>query len=176
MSQLLSHGLPLLKDEKGQPALCLVTGATGYIGGRLIVELLAHGYRVRVLARNSSRLKNHPWINQVEVFEGDAQDEAALSAAMAGADVAYYLLHALMAKDHFEDQERAMAELFGKVAKAASIKRLVYLGGIIAPTETMSPHLQARADTGEILRNCGANNRTSRRSCDWFGLGIFRNA
>ena len=155
MSQLLSHGLPLLKDEKGQPALCLVTGATGYIGGRLIVELLAHGYRVRVLARNSSRLKNHPWINQVEVFEGDAQDEAALSAAMAGADVAYYLLHALMAKDHFEDQERAMAELFGKVAKAASIKRLVYLGGIIAPTETMSPHLQARADTGEILRNCG---------------------
>jgi uncharacterized protein YbjT (DUF2867 family) len=74
---------------------------------------------------------------------------------MAGADVAYYLLHALMAKDHFEDQERAMAELFGKVAKAASIKRLVYLGGIIAPTETMSPHLQARADTGEILRNCG---------------------
>ncbi|MEO0027307.1 MAG: hypothetical protein RL716_638 [Actinomycetota bacterium] len=134
MSQLLSHGLPLLKDE---------------------VELLAHGYRVRVLARNSSRLKNHPWINQVEVFEGDAQDEAALSAAMAGADVAYYLLHALMAKDHFEDQERAMAELFGKVAKAASIKRLVYLGGIIAPTETMSPHLQARADTGEILRNCG---------------------
>lgn len=155
MSQLLSHGLPLLKDEKGQPALCLVTGATGYIGGRLIVELLAHGYRVRVLARNASRLKNHPWINQVEVFEGDAQDEAALSAAMAGADVAYYLLHALMAKDHFEDQERAMAELFGKVAKAASIKRLVYLGGIIAPTETMSPHLQARADTGEILRNCG---------------------
>jgi uncharacterized protein YbjT (DUF2867 family) len=155
MSQLLSHGLPLLKDEKGQPALCLVTGATGYIGGRLIVELLAHGYRVRVLARNASRLKNHPWINQVEVFEGDAQNEAALSAAMAGADVAYYLLHALMAKDHFEDQERAMAELFGKVAKAASIKRLVYLGGIIAPTETMSPHLQARADTGEILRNCG---------------------
>ena len=155
MSQLLSHGLPLLKDEKGQPALCLVTGATGYIGGRLIVELLAHGYRVRVLARNVSRLKNHPWINQVEVFEGDAQNEAALSAAMAGADVAYYLLHALMAKDHFEDQERAMAELFGKVAKAASIKRLVYLGGIIAPTETMSPHLQARADTGEILRNCG---------------------
>ncbi len=154
MGQLLSQGLPLLKDEKGKPALCLVTGATGYIGGRLIVELLAHGYRVRVLARNSSRLKNHPWINQVEVFEGDAQDEVALSKAMAGADVAYYLLHALMAKDNFEDQERAMAELFGKVAKAAGIKRMVYLGGIIAPAETMSPHLQARADTGEILRNC----------------------
>ncbi|MEY4494888.1 MAG: hypothetical protein RL570_1003, partial [Actinomycetota bacterium] len=72
MNSSVSQGLPLLKNAAGEPALCLVTGATGYIGGRLIVELLKHGYRVRILARNADRLKYHPWIDQVEVSEGDA--------------------------------------------------------------------------------------------------------
>ena len=155
MNSSVSQGLPLLKNSSGKPALCLVTGATGYIGGRLIVELLKHGYRVRVLARNSERLKYHPWINQVEVFEGDAHNTDALAKAMAGVDVAYYLLHALMSKDDFEQEERDMAEGFGSIAKAASVSRIVYLGGIIAPNEVMSPHLQARAETGEILRASG---------------------
>jgi uncharacterized protein YbjT (DUF2867 family) len=74
MKSTVSQGLPLAKNKKGEPALCLVTGATGYIGGRLIVELLNHGYRVRILARNPSRLKDHPWIDQVEVAGGDAHD------------------------------------------------------------------------------------------------------
>ena len=155
MNSSVSQGLPLLKNAEGKPALCLVTGATGYIGGRLIVELLKHGYRVRILARNAERLKYHPWIDQVEVFEGDAHNEAALAKAMAGVDVAYYLLHALMSKDDFEQEEREMATGFGKVAKANSVKRIVYLGGIIAPDEVMSPHLQAREETGEILRASG---------------------
>ena len=105
-----NQDLPLLRSADGKPALCLVTGATGYIGGRLIVELLKHGYRVRILARNPERLKYHPWIDQVEVAEGDAQDRTALERALAGVDVAYYLLHALMSKDNFESQERTMAE------------------------------------------------------------------
>ena len=155
MNASVSQGLPLLKNSSGKPALCLVTGATGYIGGRLIVELLQHGYRVSVLARNASRLKDHPWINQVEVIEGDAHNFEAVTKAMADVDVAYYLLHALMSKDDFEQEERDMAESFGKIAKAASVSRIVYLGGIIAPNEVMSPHLKARAETGEILRASG---------------------
>jgi uncharacterized protein YbjT (DUF2867 family) len=155
MNSSVSQGLPLLKNAAGEPALCLVTGATGYIGGRLIVELLQHGYRVRILARNADRLKYHPWIDQVEVSEGDAHDPNVLAEAMIGVDVAYYLLHALMSKDDFEQEEREMATGFGKAAKAAKVKRIVYLGGIIAPNETMSPHLQARAETGEILRASG---------------------
>ncbi|MFM1957391.1 MAG: hypothetical protein RLZ41_790 [Actinomycetota bacterium] len=155
MNSSVSQGLPLLKNAAGEPALCLVTGATGYIGGRLIVELLKHGYRVRILARNADRLKYHPWIDQVEVSEGDAHNTDVLEEAMIGVDVAYYLLHALMSKDDFEQEEREMAEGFGKAAKASGVKRIVYLGGIIAPNEVMSPHLQARAETGDILRNSG---------------------
>jgi uncharacterized protein YbjT (DUF2867 family) len=107
------------------------------------------------LARNADRLKYHPWIDQVEVSEGDAHNTDVLEEAMIGVDVAYYLLHALMSKDDFEQEEREMAEGFGKAAKASGVKRIVYLGGIIAPNEVMSPHLQARAETGEILRNSG---------------------
>ncbi|MFM6965874.1 MAG: NAD(P)H-binding protein, partial [Rhodoluna sp.] len=155
MSELLSAGLPLLKSSSGQPALCLVTGATGYIGGRLVVELLNHGYRVRVLARNPERLKDHPWIDRVEVAAGDANDERALTNAMAGVDVAYYMLHALLSKNDFELKEKQLAEHFVKCAKQSGIARIVYLGGIIAPSEELSPHMQSRADTGEILRNSG---------------------
>lgn len=155
MNSSVSEGLPLLKNAAGKPALCLVTGATGYIGGRLVVELLKHGYRVRILARKADRLKYHPWIDQVEISEGDAHNPAVLEEAMIGIDVAYYLLHALMSKDDFEQEEREMAEGFGSAAKSAGVKRIVYLGGIIAPNEVMSPHLQARAETGEILRASG---------------------
>jgi uncharacterized protein YbjT (DUF2867 family) len=155
MAEILSAGLPLLKSNDGSPALCLVTGATGYIGGRLITELLAHGYRVRILARNADRLSKHPWINQVEVVEGDATNPESLVKALAGADVAYYLLHALMVKDNFEELERSMAAQFGEACKAAKVRRIVYLGGIISAGQEASPHLQARADTGSILAGYG---------------------
>lgn len=123
MTELLTGDLPLLKSTDGRPALCLVTGSTGYIGGRLIVELLKHGYRVRILARNPERLKDHPWIDQVEVVGGDAQDANSLAKALDGADVAYYLLHALMVKGDFETLERDMASQFGTAAKAAGVRR-----------------------------------------------------
>ena len=110
---MLSAGLPVLKNRAGLPALCLVTGATGYIGGRLVVELLNHGYRVRVLARNPERLKDHPWINKVEVASGDANDEFALTEAMQGVDVAYSdgkhgeIMTAIEAKAKELDKEQA---------------------------------------------------------------------
>jgi uncharacterized protein YbjT (DUF2867 family) len=155
MIETVSHDLPTLTGRDGKPAKCLVTGATGYIGGRLIRELLAHGYRVRVLARKPERLKDHPWIDRVEVVSGDAHDSEALEQALEGIDVAYYLLHALMSKDNFEQEEKDIAEKFGKAAKKANIQRIVYLGGIIAQNELLSPHLQSRSDTGTILRSCG---------------------
>jgi uncharacterized protein YbjT (DUF2867 family) len=155
MTESIAGDLPRLTAIDGGPALCLVTGATGYIGGRLIIELLKHGYRVRILVRGAERLKLHPWIDQVEVVEGDAHSANALAEALAGVDVAYYLLHALMSKDNFEQQERDMAAGFAKAAQAAGVRRMVYLGGIVAPNQEMSPHLQARADTGQLLRESG---------------------
>ena len=151
----VADGLPMLHAEDGQPALCLVTGATGYIGGRLIPELLKHGYRVRVFARSAGRIAGYPWANQVEIIEGDARDSKAVAQALNGVDVAYYLLHALMSKENFEDEERQVATLFGAAAKSAGVRRLVYLGGIVAKGEELSPHLSSRAETGEILRASG---------------------
>ena len=155
MIETVSSDLPTLMGADGLPAKILVTGATGYIGGRLIRELLSHGYRVRVLARNPERLKDHPWISQVEVVSGDAHEPEVLEKALAGIDVAYYLLHALMSKEDFEQEEKDLARNFGEASKKAQVKRIVYLGGIIAKNEQLSPHLQSRADTGAILRSFG---------------------
>ena len=155
MIETVSQDLPTLLSSDGKPAKCLVTGATGYIGGRLIRELLSHGYRVRILARNPERLKDHPWIDRVEVVSGDAHEVTALDEALEGIDVAYYLLHALMSKDDFEQEEKDIAEKFGAAAKTANIQRIVYLGGIIAQNELLSPHLQSRAYTGTILKSFG---------------------
>jgi len=157
MPDQITAGLPLLRATSGEPALCLVTGATGYIGGRLISELLQHGYRVRVFARNAERLRDHSWITQVEVVEGDATDSAALTRALAGVDVAYYLLHSLMSAGDFESQEQTMAKEFGALAKAAKVRRMVYLGGMIdqRAKSDLSPHMHSRMATGEILRASG---------------------
>lgn len=135
--------------------LCLVTGATGYIGGRLIPDLLAKGYKVRVLARNAIRLKDHTWINDVEVVEGDAFDSKAVEKALKGVDVAYYLMHSLMEKADFESQEIKMAQIFGKAGKKQNIDRIVYLGGIVPAKANLSQHMSARANTGKALRESG---------------------
>ncbi|MFM1954599.1 MAG: hypothetical protein RL118_790 [Actinomycetota bacterium] len=155
MTAEIVAGLPLRRTAAGDAALCLVTGATGYIGGRLITELLDAGYRVRVLARNASRLTQHSWFASVEVIEGDAESETALKEALAGVDVAYYLIHSMMLKSGFEDSESRLAALFGRVAKEQEVHRLVYLGGIVTGQHELSPHMQARTDTGRLLRESG---------------------
>lgn len=155
MTKEIIADLSFLRSADGKPALCLVTGATGYIGGRLIAELLDAGYRVRVLARNADRIKGHAWANQVEVVEGDASDRAAVAKALKSTDVGFYLLHALMEREDFEGKEANLAEIFAREAKAARVQRIVYLGGIIAPNSELSPHMKSRADTGEILRASG---------------------
>jgi uncharacterized protein YbjT (DUF2867 family) len=155
MNNEIAKDLPLRLAADGKPALCLVTGATGYIGGRLVRELLLQGYRVRVMARNVDRLTSYPWFSQVEVAEGDANDEVAVGKALQGADVAYYLLHALHVLEDFERLEKEWATTFGKMAKQNNVKRIVYLGGMADSQSKLSAHLSSRAETGEILRKSG---------------------
>ncbi|CAM5550735.1 hypothetical protein SFUMM280S_04874 [Streptomyces fumanus] len=117
-------------DDTGPGLRCLVTGATGYIGGRLVPELLAAGHRVRCLARSPGRLRDHPWAGDAEVVRGDVTDPDSTAAAMRGVDVAYYLVHALGTGAGFEETDRRAARLFGERARAAGVRRVVYLGGL----------------------------------------------
>jgi len=141
--------------KDGKPARVLVTGATGYVGGRLVRELLSHGYRVRVLVRDAHRLQDYPWRESVEIFEGDATKSSVLDDALKDIDLTYYLLHALMVSDDFEKVEEQLARDFGEAAKKNGVRRIVYLGGITTGDEKLSPHMSARAITGEILRASG---------------------
>ncbi|MFS4094634.1 SDR family oxidoreductase [Streptomyces sp. AF1A] len=137
---------------------CLVTGATGYIGGRLVPELLADGYRVRCLARSPGKLRDHPWADRTEVVRGDVTDAAAVAQAMRDVDVAYYLVHALGTGKEFEDTDRRAARIFGERAEAAGVRRIVYLGGLTptgVPERDLSPHLRSRAEVARILLASG---------------------
>ncbi|MFF3849134.1 SDR family oxidoreductase [Streptomyces sp. NPDC002328] len=146
-------------DGRGAEApLCLVTGATGYIGGRLVPELLAAGLRVRCLARSPHRLRDHEWAGRAEVVRGDVTDAASVGEAMRGVDVAYYLVHALGTGEDFEETDRRAARIFGERARAAGVRRIVYLGGLTpsgVPERELSPHLRSRAEVGRILLDCG---------------------
>lgn len=151
----LITGLTVLPGREGKPALCLVTGATGYIGGRLVPVLLDLGYRVRVLARHPERLRDHPWVNDVDVVAGDATDADAMQHALADVDVAYYLLHSLQMGDGFEELEQRTAQTFAGAAADAQVRRIVYLGGLVPSNDRLSPHLASRAAVGDLLRASG---------------------
>ncbi len=109
---------------------CLVTGATGYIGGRLVPELLATGCRVRVMTRSPERLRDHPWADRVDIARADAGDPAAVARACAGVDVVYYLIHALGSGPEFEATDRHTAQVMARAAEGAGVGRLVYLGAL----------------------------------------------
>ncbi|MEU8921948.1 SDR family oxidoreductase [Kitasatospora sp. NPDC048545] len=137
---------------------CLVTGATGYIGGRLVPELLAAGYRVRCLARDPGRLRDQPWRAEVEAAPGDVTRPETLDGAFDGVDVAYYLVHSLGTGADFEDTDRRAARAFGRAAAAGGVTRIVYLGGLLpagVPEAELSPHLRSRAEVGRVLRSAG---------------------
>ena len=134
----------------------LVTGATGYIGGRLVPRLLAAGHRVRCMARDPSRLAGRPWPG-VELVAGDALDPASLDRALAGVDAAYYLIHSLAAGERgFEERDRAAARNFGAAAVRADVTQVLYLGGLGESRAELSRHLRSRQETGEALRASGA--------------------
>ncbi len=139
--------------------LILVTGATGYVGGRLVPRLLAAGYRVRVLVRDPARLQGRPWLDQVEVATGDAFRPASLLPALVGVSAAYYLVHSMQKAPHgggsFHERDLRAARNFGQVAAAAQVGRILYLGGLGDPEADLSQHLRSRQETGAALRAAG---------------------
>jgi uncharacterized protein YbjT (DUF2867 family) len=133
----------------------LVTGATGYIGGRLVPLLLDAGCSVRVLVRSPQKLQDVPWAGQVEVVEGDLGDLASVRSACADVDVLYYLVHSMGSRGDFERTERTAAENVARAAAEAKVSRIVYLGGLLPDTDTLSRHLRSRAEVGRILLASG---------------------
>jgi len=132
----------------------LVTGATGYVGGRLVPKLLEQGYSVRVLAREPHRLDGVPWHDDVEIIQGDLQVRSDVARAVSAVDVVYYLVHSMSSAGDFEVIERRVATLVAEEAKSAQVKRIVYLGGL-HPKGKLSRHLGSRKEVGEILLASG---------------------
>jgi uncharacterized protein YbjT (DUF2867 family) len=134
--------------------LILLTGASGYVGGRLLPALEARGHRVRCLARRPAHLVGRAGPH-TEVVQGDVLDPVSLTAAMRGVDTAYYLVHSMGSTGSFEEQDRQAAGHFGRAAREAGVRRIVYLGGLGEPDAALSPHLRSRHEVGEVLRQSG---------------------
>lgn len=145
------------QDERNEKekSLVLVTGATGYVGGRLVPKLLEAGYQVRVLVRDPSRLQGRRWIDQVEVYQGDVLDPETLDPAMQGVSVAYYLIHSMMGGQDFHQRDMQAAGNFAAAAQNQHLRRIIYLGGLGDPESQLSDHLRSRQDTGTALRSSG---------------------
>ncbi|MFC7486159.1 NAD(P)H-binding protein [Knoellia sp. CPCC 206453] len=133
----------------------LVTGATGYIGSRLVPALLAAGHEVRVLTRSADRLTSRDWHDAVDIIEGDATSRADLDRALTDIDVAYYLLHSMDGGADFEERDRELARTFGLAAQAADVQRLVYLSGLHPDEKKLSTHLASRVEVGDLLMASG---------------------
>ena len=143
------------ETERTRGKLVLVTGATGYVGGRLVPRLLASGYQVRVMVRDVARLHGRPWLDGVEVVEADVLKPETLPSAMEGVTEAYYLVHSMKDGAGLPDRDMAAAHNFGIAAKRAAVERIIYLGGLGDPEAVVSPHLRSRHRTGDILRWSG---------------------
>ncbi|WP_157156679.1 SDR family oxidoreductase [Diaminobutyricimonas sp. LJ205] len=135
--------------------LALVTGATGYVGGRLVPRLLEAGYRVRVIVRSPQKLTDVPWLNRVEVVTGNLKDPKAVAEASAAVDVAYYLVHSMTSHGDFDEEEFAAARNVATAAKKAGVSRIVYLGGLHPDGVTLSRHLRSRVAVGNALLESG---------------------
>lgn len=133
----------------------LVTGANGYVGGRLVPQLLARGHAVRCMVREAGRLQGRAWAEHVEVVTGDVLTPASLGPALAGIDVAYYLVHSLAGGGDFHDRDVTAATAFGAAAATAGVARIVYLGGLGDHADALSEHLRSRQQTGAALRASG---------------------
>jgi uncharacterized protein YbjT (DUF2867 family) len=132
----------------------LVTGATGYVGGRLLAELERQGHAVRCLARNPEALKTRV-APSTEVVRGDVLDRDSLRTGLAGVDVAYYLVHSMGAPSAFAELDREGARRFGEAAREAGVRRIVFLGGLGEAGDDLSAHLRSRHETGDVLRESG---------------------
>ncbi len=132
--------------------LILVTGATGYIGGRLVPRLLDAGYRVRCLARDPARLEGRSWLKQVEVACGDTLEPHSLEPALKDVSAAYYLIHGMKGGKLNAERDLQAARNFIAAAERQGVQRIIYLGELVDPTQNLSPYLRSRHETGYILR------------------------
>ncbi|MBD3265565.1 DUF2867 domain-containing protein [bacterium] len=144
MSEPRNHNSPTI----------LLTGATGYIGGRLLTLLEQKGYSIRCLARTPGNLFHRQNTN-VHIAKGDVFDRDSLIEAMQGIDTAFYLVHSLSASGDFESKDRSAAQNFGEAAHLSGVKRIVYLGGLGESSIELSPHLKSRQEVGKVLRESG---------------------
>jgi uncharacterized protein YbjT (DUF2867 family) len=147
----------------------LVAGSTGYVGGRLVPELLGAGYDVRVLTRSSKRASQYDWSDDVTVITGDVLEPGTLTDALRGCTAAYYLVHSMGSGDTFAETDERAATNFRDAADAARIRRLVYLGGMGSGTG-LSAHLESRHRVGEILAS-GSTPTTELRAAVIIGSG-----
>ena len=138
-----------------QQVRCLVTGATGYIGGRLVPRLLDDGFAVRALARTPDKLAGVPWRDRIEIARGDLTDAASLDEAFTGIDVVYYLVHSMGTSDDFAAEERRAAQNVVTAARRAGVRRIVYLSGLHPEGAELSTHLASRTTVGQILIDSG---------------------
>ena len=135
-----------------------LTGATGYVGGRLAPRLAARGYRVRCLARSPEKLRSRPWASndQVEIASGDVGDAAGLTEHLRGCDAAYYLVHSMdAAGPEYRARDKRLASVFGAACAAAGVSRIIYLGGLGETGEGLSEHLASRREVERALGSGG---------------------
>ena len=135
-------------------ARVLVTGATGYVGGRLVPVLERAGVRVRCMARRPEFLVGRVG-PATEIVRGDCLDRASLDPVLRDVHTAYYLVHSLGTRGRFEEQDRRAARNFAAAARAAGVRRIVFLGALGDTGEGLSPHLRSRQETGDVLRSGG---------------------
>ena len=152
MDSEISQAQPLAADNLARPTIIL-TGATGYIGGRLLGLLEAEGHHIRCITRRPDALAGRIGSN-TEVVAADMFEPEELEHALAGGDVAYYLVHSMGNAENFEERDREAARNFGEAAHKAGVKRIIYLGGLGEDVE-QSPHLRSRQEVGHVLRASG---------------------
>lgn len=141
-------------EKTDTSGVVLLTGATGYIGGRLLPLLEARSDPVRCLARSPDKLRPQVALN-TEIAQGDVLDRASLDRAMEGVQTAFYFVHLMSGEKDFEQEDREAAQNFADAAKEAGVQRIIYLGGLGEDGPDLSPHLRSRHEVGEILRNSG---------------------
>ena len=149
----------------------LVTGATGYIGGRLVPRLLAAGHEVTCVARRPEKLDDLPWRDDVEVVEGDVLDAIRIKEIAAGCDAAFYLVHSMAAGKDFADADQQGCRQLPRCRRMPpSMRRIVYLGGMGPDDDSLSPHLASRHEVGTVLAK-GSTPVTELRAAVIIGSG-----